>query len=66
MTPISKKDKELHDMDKGKQPTIWGKHNFNLLTEEAFRRTEEKERARVVGEILDHPDGCEEGNINYS
>ena len=53
-------------MDKGKQPTIWGKHNFNLLTEEAFRRTEEKERARVVGEILDHPDGCEEGNINYS
>ena len=51
-------------MDKGKQPTIWGKHNFNQLAEEAFRRTEEKERARVVGEILDHPDGCEEGNIN--
>lgn len=51
-------------MDKGKQPTIWGKHNFNLLTEEAFRRNKEKEKAQVVGEILDHPDGCEEGNIN--
>ena len=51
-------------MDKGKQPTIWGKHNFNQLAEEAFQRTEKKERARVVGEILDHPDGCEEGNIN--
>lgn len=51
-------------MDKGKQPTIWGKHNFNRLTEEAFRRNKEKERAQVVGEILDHPDGCEEGNIN--
>lgn len=51
-------------MDKGKQPTIWGKHNFNQLAEEAFRRTEEKERAQVVGEILDHPDGCEESNIN--
>lgn len=51
-------------MDKGKQPTIWAGHNFNRLTEEAFRRSEEKARAQVVGEILDHPDGCEEGNIN--
>lgn len=51
-------------MDKGKQPTIWGKHNFNRLTEEAFRRNKEKEKAQVVGEILDHPDGCEKSNIN--
>ena len=50
-------------MDKGKQPTIWGKHNFNRLTEEAFRRNKEKEKAQVVGEILDHPDGCETSNI---
>lgn len=52
-------------MDKGKQPTIWGKHNFNQLAEEAFRRTEEKERARVVGEILDHPDRNEENTIGF-
>lgn len=52
-------------MDKGKQPTIWGKHNFNQLAEEAFRRTEGKERVQVVGEILDYPDGCEESNINF-
>ena len=51
-------------MDKGRQPSIWGKHNFNQLTEEAFRRNKEKERAQVVGEILDHPDGCEKSNIN--
>lgn len=51
-------------MDKGKQPNIWGKHNFNQLTEEAFRRNKEKERAQVVGEILDQPDGCEKSNIN--
>lgn len=51
-------------MDKGKQPNIWGRHNLNQLAEEAFRRNKEKERAQVVGEILDYPDGCEEGNIN--
>lgn len=52
-------------MDKGKQPTIWGKHNFNQLAEEAFQRTEKKERARVVGEILDHPDRNEENTIGF-
>lgn len=52
-------------MDKGKQPNIWGRHNLNQLTEEAFRRNKEKERAQVVGEILDYPDGCEESNINF-
>ena len=51
-------------MDNGKQPTIWAAHNFNRLTEEAFRRNEEKERVQVVGEILDYPDHCEESNIN--
>jgi len=51
-------------MDKGKQPTIWAGHNFNRLTEEAFRRNEEKERVQVVGEILDQPDGCEKSNID--
>ncbi len=35
-------------MDKGKQPTIWAGHNFNRLTEEAFRRSEEKARAQAV------------------
>ena len=52
-------------MDKGKQPNIWGKHNFNQLTEEAFRRNKEKERAQVVGEILDHPDRNEENTIGF-
>lgn len=51
-------------MDKGNQPTLWNKHNFGNLTAEAFRRSEEKAKVQVVGEILDQPDGCEESNID--
>ena len=51
-------------MDKGWQPTLWNNHNLNSLADEAFRRTEEKRRARAIGEILDQPDGYEESNIN--
>ena len=40
-------------MDKGRQPTLWSNHNLNRLADEAFRRTEEKRRARAIGEILD-------------
>jgi len=50
-------------MEKVSQPTIWNKHNFGNLTGEAFRRSEEKVRARVVSEMLDQPDGCEESMI---
>lgn len=46
-------------MDKGKQPTIWEGHNFNRLTEEAFRRSEEKTRAQAVGKVLGSPDHSE-------
>lgn len=52
-------------MDKGKQPTIWAGHNFNQLTEEAFRRSEEKAGAQVVGAILDRPDRNEENTIGF-
>ena len=51
-------------MDEGKQPNIWGRHNLNRLTGEAFRRNEEKKKAQAVGKILDQPDGCEESNID--
>ena len=50
-------------MEKISQPTLWNKHNFGNLTGEAFRRSEEKVRARAVSEMLDQPDGCEESMI---
>ncbi len=52
-------------MDKGRQPNIWGRYNLNQLAEEAFRRNKEKERAQVVGEILDRPDRNEENTIGF-
>ena len=52
-------------MDKGKQPTIWAGHNFNRLTEEAFRRSEEKARAQAVSAILDRPDRNEANTIGF-
>ncbi len=52
-------------MDKGKQPTVWAGHNFNQLTEEAFRRSEEKTRAQAVGAILDRPDRNEANTIGF-
>ena len=51
-------------MDKGRQPTLWSNHNLNSLADEAFRRTEEKRRARAIGEILDQPDGYEDNEID--
>ena len=51
-------------MDKGRQPTLWNNHNLNSLADEAFRRTEEKRRARAIGEILDQPDGYEDNEID--
>lgn len=51
-------------MDKGRQPTLWSNHNLNSLADEAFRRTEEKRRARAIGEILDQPDGHEDNEID--
>lgn len=51
-------------MDKGRQPTLWNNHNLNSLADEAFRRTEEKSRARAIGEILDQPDGYEDNEID--
>lgn len=51
-------------MDKGRQPAIWGNHNFGKLMGEAFRRNEEKEKARAISEILDQPDGVEKSDIN--
>jgi len=51
-------------MDKGRQPTLWSNHNLNSLADEAFRRTEEKRRARAIGEILDQPDGYEDNKID--
>lgn len=51
-------------MDKGRQPTLWNNHNLNSLADEAFRRTEEKRRARAIGEILDQPDDYEDNEID--
>ena len=51
-------------MDKGRQPTLWSNHNLNSLADEAFRRTEEKRRARAIGEILNQPDGYEDNKID--
>ena len=51
-------------MDKGRQPTLWSNHNLNSLADEAFRRTEEKRRARAIGDILDQPDGHEDNEID--
>lgn len=51
-------------MDKGRQPTLWNNHNLNSLADEAFRRTEEKRRARAIGDILDQPDGHEDNEID--
>ena len=51
-------------MDKGRQPTLWNNHNLDSLANEAFRRTEEKRRARAIGEILDQPDGYEDNEID--
>ncbi len=51
-------------MDKGRQPTLWSNHNLDSLADEAFRRTEEKRRARAIGEILDQPDGYEDNEID--
>lgn len=51
-------------MDKGRQPTLWNNHNLDILANEAFRRTEEKRRARAIGEILDQPDGYEDNEID--
>ena len=51
-------------MDKGRQPTLWSNHNLNSLADEAFRRTEEKRRARAISEILDQPDGYEDNEID--
>ena len=51
-------------MDKGRQPTLWNNHNLNSLADEAFRRTEEKRRARAIGDILDKPDGHEDNEID--
>ena len=51
-------------MDKGRQPTLWNNHNLNSLADEAFRRGEEKRRARAIGEILDQPDGYEDNEID--
>lgn len=52
-------------MDKGKQPTIWAGHNFNRLTEEAFRRSEEKARAQAVGKVLGSPDHREGSAVGF-
>lgn len=51
-------------MDKGRQPTLWNNHNLDSLADEAFRRSEEKRRARAIGEILDQPDGYEDNEID--
>ena len=51
-------------MDKGRQPTLCSNHNLNSLADEAFRRTEEKRRARAIGDILDQPDGHEDNEID--
>lgn len=51
-------------MDKGRQPTLWSNHNLDSLANEAFRRGEEKRRARAIGDILDKPDGHEDNEID--
>ena len=51
-------------MDKGRQPTLWNNHNLDILANEAFRRGEEKRRARAIGDILDKPDGHEDNEID--
>jgi len=51
-------------MEKEKQPTLWNKHHLDNLAGEAFRRSEEKDRAQAIDEILDRPDGCEENKID--
>jgi len=51
-------------MEKERQPTLWGNHDFDSLANGAFQRTEEGRRLRVVIEMLDLPDSYENSNVD--
>ena len=53
-------------MDSGKQPTIWRNHNLNRMAEEAFRRNEEKKKAKTVNKALTNPDDTERFEIHIT